>query len=363
MLLEDFGLEILVDNQVLPEYSDPIAEIEILVFQRFYLSNKTTYVSILETGKNFVVKVWALDSTDLVPFICTIYVDGRNDDASGLLRDSNPIIVKGFWNSTPHKFGYFRFVPMIKLAASRAKNLPHNTSQKIGDVGTVSVSFYRAKMITPKIVERSGIPLEQILIKEKNLNREIQIKTSFDERPLQEPENMDIFNIEYCDKDPIAVLHIHYRSQSWLIEQSLMNLDIHSSILNKKGHKTVKNSELKTQVKSLIKRQLKVEFINKEPKTELSIKKEPNMNHKSFQQASQTKQEKDTSFINDIKHIKVEPASTIIKLESIENKYNQNLLIHCIPKRKRYREVLVLLSSDDDSDELVEVSPKYPKLE
>jgi hypothetical protein len=85
-----------------------------------------------------------------------------------------------------------------------------------GGLGAISIYFYKGIKASKKLTSIPYYALSQSKIIEPRFRSEINFITKFNETV---DANITIPNVEMMKQsnDPIAVLHIHYRSESWLI--------------------------------------------------------------------------------------------------------------------------------------------------
>jgi hypothetical protein len=190
------------------------------IFSFYFYSPITVYAVVKETGKRFEIRYSAKIASEDNPIIAIIYVDGINDYTYRGLSSSSPQVQSYFWNSSRDKKYCFNFsgIPTLDSPESSPDSRVR-ASPLYGAHGTISVYFYKALKESARLkstpyytLNRSRIP-----IIEPRFKSEIKFITKFDEIFNEDIPSKPIIDMIKQSNDPIAVLHIHYRSEPWLI--------------------------------------------------------------------------------------------------------------------------------------------------
>ena len=134
------------------------------------------------------------------------------------LTSSSPQIQSSFWNPSRDKRYSFNFseIPSFKSLES-PPNSRVGTNSLYGARGTVSIYFYKGLKVLERLTSIPYYTLNRSKIIETRFRSEINLLTKFDEIIDADISSKPIVDMVKQSNDPIAVLHIHYRSEPWLI--------------------------------------------------------------------------------------------------------------------------------------------------
>src|SRR6266542_212225 len=143
-----------------------------------------------------------------------VYIDGKNDYTYRGITSSFPQIQNSFWNSSRDKKYHFKF---SKIPLTSNSSSTHSSSPSLyGAHGTVSIYFYKGKKVTSRLTSIPYYTLYQSRIIDVKFKSEIKFTTEFCEIIDQDISSKPIVDMIKQSNDPIAVLHLHYRSEPWL---------------------------------------------------------------------------------------------------------------------------------------------------
>ncbi|RIB05236.1 hypothetical protein C2G38_616565 [Gigaspora rosea] len=248
MHFDGFFLELLVNGQPLKELNVPINETTETVIPKSYVLNgifkerkyspNITYAAIFTPGTRFEVRFASTFAIMDAPIMAFVHVDGSHDYTHHILKQSSSITRDGFWNPSRNKKLFFKFSSITSSTNS-------STNSQVNDVcsglGTVSVYFYKAKRV-PRVKYRPHqFEINQKKVVGSKICSEIMYSTTFEE--YEEKKLKGGTNWKRTNKDPIAVLHLHYRSVELLVSRGL-NLSA-----NERRH-LERNKKQKTSVNS-----------------------------------------------------------------------------------------------------------------
>ncbi|RIA82981.1 hypothetical protein C1645_880768 [Glomus cerebriforme] len=234
MRLGDFSLEILVNNEVLPEYQIPNNNDNLLVpFSRVAVDKREsvtkecklmTYVAVPEPSCHFAIRV-GIHSTKDPHILKGIHiVDGKNDNT---YTELNPVnsndsynYIYGFYNYNKSIFHLFKFDTTYwsddnVFISNLPRCIPSKATKDKGVLGAISVYFYKAERLPEK---RSSSK------KYSNKNQNMDLSNSFDDLNfdpsdiifIDNPQEESCLNLKTTHSYPIAVLHIHYQTKDWI---------------------------------------------------------------------------------------------------------------------------------------------------
>ncbi|RIA91435.1 hypothetical protein C1645_875418 [Glomus cerebriforme] len=229
MFFLKYGLDILVDDVRLSEFSDPVKD------RREYVSTNPSYVrhdagkktystlnwfvSVPESGLHFSIKIWSFAATRQNPILAIVFIDGISDYILHLLESNSAERIDTF---TDNKKNYFlKFNPTLWIDGNDLRNAMNSLSEshtKYGGMGCVSVYFYKA-VRGLKSPEIPNYTLQQIpLIENKGSVHGINLSTTFVEKPgslIGQARTKPYIGWK-PDGKALAVLHLHYRPTYWL---------------------------------------------------------------------------------------------------------------------------------------------------
>ncbi|CAG8582215.1 14323_t:CDS:2 [Acaulospora morrowiae] len=242
MLFSGYKVEILVNDRPLEECSEYIEKEKPMTTGPSYVYNELTmrktesdlthYAVVVDPGAHFKIRYEVpVNSTLPGPIMAMVYVDGRYDYTYvPIIKHEERIQVKdGFTHVTKNvKYG-FKFDVMSWGENEKSDDVGKNEFDdtefqipKIGGLGSISVCFYRADHYYQRIkpieydIKRPAIPEET-----KDLNLEFRFATSFDEISIPTPTPLESV-LKQISNQPLAVIHLHYRSKSWLVDRDIL---------------------------------------------------------------------------------------------------------------------------------------------
>ncbi|POG71206.1 uncharacterized protein OCT59_005712 [Rhizophagus irregularis] len=233
MRLGDFSLEILVDNEVLPEHQIPSNNDNLLVpFSRVAVDKIEsvkeeckimTYVAIPEPSCHFAIRV-GVHSTKEHVIKGIHFVDGQNDNTYMELNPTSSNgpynYIYGFYNYNKSIFHLFKFDSTYWsdgniFISNLPRCIPSKVTRDKGSLGAISVYFYKAERLPEKRISSK---------KYSNKNQNMELSNSFDDlnfNPsdiifINNPQEELCLNLKTTHSDPIAVLHIYYQTKEWI---------------------------------------------------------------------------------------------------------------------------------------------------
>ncbi|RIA91466.1 hypothetical protein C1645_737112 [Glomus cerebriforme] len=225
MYFHGFAIEILEDGKQLREYCLQAKNTRTTTGKSYVIDEKTNerkyspitaYAVVKETGKNFEIKYSAKIASEDNPIIAIIYIDGTNDYTYHGLTSSSSQIQNSFWDSSRDKQYCFEFSKILSYSPESSPNRIR-TKPLYGARGTISVYFYKGTKVSERLMSIPYYALNQSRTIEPKFKSEISITTKFNEIIGNDTSPKPIINMIKQSNDPIAVLHIHYRSESWLV--------------------------------------------------------------------------------------------------------------------------------------------------
>ncbi|CAB4436045.1 unnamed protein product [Rhizophagus irregularis] len=231
MFFLKYGLDILVDNTQLSEFSDPVKDCREYVsttpsYVRHDTGKKTYsthnwFVSVPKSGLQFSIRIWSCVATRQNPILAVVFIDGMSDFILHLL-DSNSVERIDTFTDKDNKKSYFlKFNPTLWIDGNDMRNSANNLSEshsKFGGMGCVSVYFYKA-VRGLKSPEIPNYTLQQIPLNEnKGPIHGINITTAFVEKTgsLMGQTHTEPYIGWKPDGQALAALHLHYRPTYWL---------------------------------------------------------------------------------------------------------------------------------------------------
>ncbi|CAG8557007.1 5134_t:CDS:2 [Acaulospora morrowiae] len=235
-----YEIEILVEDKPLKEYYVPVSEGVVTATGPSYffdavtgeklISSEVTYASVVRPNTRFAIKLVAQDANPENRILAEVYVDGKTDHRGKHIRNANPRKKEYFRSSDRTKNQQQSTSLNNSFRSIKNLELDEKEMKKLGGPGAVSVYFYRAECITKETVQ-SPQKYEQRFDKETELSDERRDMgtegtseylyfTSFDEvvdSPLSKESRYATMND--FDLEPIAALHLHYRPESWILDQ------------------------------------------------------------------------------------------------------------------------------------------------
>ncbi|CAB4489553.1 hypothetical protein RhiirA5_502661 [Rhizophagus irregularis] len=245
MHLQGFNLEILVNEQPLPEYNLPINESNLKNTSISYVTDSltqtkkhsdfTTYVPVITPGERYTVKFEAKQAKPSNIIISRIFIDGQSDQVQHLHQQSGSRTRSFFCNNERTKVYFFKFSYFDKI-----DDLSNNNNFKVpfpiikkssiqqqqkkntyGKPGSITVCFFKGIIVDQDALQsKTKFEIKQVKFPETTdiKNIEIGYTTGFDamHAKIQPATVTKIVNLK-----PIAVLHLHYRSVDWFTNKRL----------------------------------------------------------------------------------------------------------------------------------------------
>ncbi|CAI2165345.1 8493_t:CDS:2 [Funneliformis geosporum] len=230
MILGGYGIEILVNDDPLREYSEPYenSKMQITTKQSYiqginadkrYESDRTVFVAVPKPGMKFTVKIWADSANSKKAYRIHVYIDGIWDHASYTLTDSRSNIIEHFIDEKDKKKYNFIFAQsMWSDDVSKEVDVKENNN---GRFGSISVEFFEATW-SLKEYARPSYTVKQAVVTESKNYTGLSFSTRFEEAPIDENEELvpshvggSYYGWKSADK-PSAVLTLHYRPKTWL---------------------------------------------------------------------------------------------------------------------------------------------------
>ncbi len=141
-------------------------------------------------------------------------IDGQFDNTYRGLKSHAIQIQDFFMNVTRDKKLEFTFSNSIYDDSSRTPHItPNKTPNLRGGVGTISIYFYKGRPVPRQNGTIPSFDIQQVKMKENKKSFEIQCTTAF--IPQNVRNHVSYYDMVKASTDPIAVLHLHYRSASW----------------------------------------------------------------------------------------------------------------------------------------------------
>ncbi|RIA89471.1 hypothetical protein C1645_824789 [Glomus cerebriforme] len=277
MHLQEFGLEILVNGQPLPEYNLPINESNLKNTSISYVMDSSTqmkkysdfisYVPVVTPGQRYAVRFEAKQANPSNIIISRIYIDGQSDQVQNLHQQTCSRTRSFFCNHERNKVYFFKFSYFNKKEDITNNNFkvpfPINnkplTQQQnaYGKPGSITVCFFKGIIVDQNALQnKTEFEIEQVKISDDNKDIEIGYTTGFDvmHAKIQPATVTKIINLK-----PVAVLHLHYRSVDWFANKRLslpiLNSDqkeddvINNKITKKSQKIQIENNNIIKQLK------------------------------------------------------------------------------------------------------------------
>ncbi|CAG8679966.1 12383_t:CDS:1 [Acaulospora morrowiae] len=228
MLFSNYQLEILVNDQPLEECEEPIGtgrtttgpSYVLNEFSQRRLENKqTVYAAVTKLGVQFKIRYKIPYHTIFGgPIMAFVYVDGLHDNTYSAHTSLSSIqnIREGFYNYARGKIYNFKFD--VTLWGNDEGYIIPNT--RAGGQGAVSVYFYRA-MHLHQIVKPRDINIKSAKVSEGRADLGLKLSTSFNEETIPIQQVYESL-LAPASLQPLAVLHLHYRTTSWLMSRNLL---------------------------------------------------------------------------------------------------------------------------------------------
>ncbi|RGB41253.1 hypothetical protein C1646_752315 [Rhizophagus diaphanus] len=210
----DFSLEILVDNEVLPEYEVSLSEKAKLTRSRE--KQTITYIEAPYYSCHFCIRVGVHSTLGSMVYKGVHYVDGQNDDTYmelNPLSDDPYTYIYGFYNYDKTVFHKFKFDTNCWTDDEIfVSNLPKKCTKSSKDSGVISVYVFTAERLHGKRF-MSQIRNNQEMIPESPDLDNIDPR---DVICLEKPQDEPIPNLRATSNKPIVELHIRYQTKEWL---------------------------------------------------------------------------------------------------------------------------------------------------
>ncbi|KAG9293061.1 hypothetical protein G9A89_016423 [Geosiphon pyriformis] len=215
MQLHGFSLEILVEGESLDEYSEPFPQ-NAFCIERSYVceddaqaaikSDKVVYAAVRDPSAQFKVRVSCVPKNSNNLISANVYVDGKYDWTYTALANCKPVSQSSFENveegiqKRDFKFSMKQWIG--------------STGVQAGCFGAVSVVFFRARRVAARRKSNSPREIHQIKQGGRCLIVRLSLPKSHRTRVHQKKPRNTIHVQE--EGEPLAVLHLHYRSAEWL---------------------------------------------------------------------------------------------------------------------------------------------------
>ncbi|RIA91464.1 hypothetical protein C1645_822059 [Glomus cerebriforme] len=218
MHLFGFMVEILIDDKPLQEFSIPIspemASPSYIIEERDgnkYESGNITYAAVPQSETRFSIKFSVEKASENNIFLAELYVDGKHDHRYRKIPSPKYKTKDYFWNASRDNKCYFKFTKLTEIEDLVMKQ---QITPAKGGFGAISVYFYKGKFGEEKITKPPKFNLDcNTAIKDDKRCVDIIYATGFD---IDEGKTNCVSKVQKSDPLPIAVLHLHYRSASWL---------------------------------------------------------------------------------------------------------------------------------------------------
>ncbi|CAG8606826.1 1902_t:CDS:2 [Funneliformis mosseae] len=208
MHLQEFGFEVLVNDQPLPEYNLPVDESDLNktcvsyvtdpLTQTKKYSDVTTYFPVINQGECYKIRIEAKQANPSNIIISRLYIDGRSDPTQLFHQRSSS-------RTRSLSTNFF------KSSRASSKRLKVQNKNQYGKHGSIAICFFRGVIVDdnslqnqPGLADRGS---------DNNENEDFDYTTEFDVKDanIQPATVAKIVNLK-----PIAELHLHYRSEDWL---------------------------------------------------------------------------------------------------------------------------------------------------
>jgi hypothetical protein len=230
----DFSLEILVDNEVLPEYEISLNERSKLTRSREKQS--ITYIEAPYSSCHFCIRVGVHSTLGSMVYKGVHYVDGQNDDTYmelNPLNDDPYTYIYGFYNYDKTVFHKFKFDTNCWTDDEIfVSNLPKKCTKPSKDSGVISVYVFTAERLHGKRFMSQIRNNQEMMPESPDLDNIDPQDVIYLERPQEEP----MPNLRATSNKPIAELHIRYQTKRWLQNEGfdlIKPLDNSKSSINK----------------------------------------------------------------------------------------------------------------------------------
>ncbi|GES77911.1 glycoside hydrolase family 20 protein [Rhizophagus clarus] len=349
MILEGYGIEILVNNNIpLREYSEPYETskeqittkpslIHDVKTNKCYESDRTVFVAVPKPGMEFTIKLWA-DSAKRKTYRAHVYID---DDK----KQYNFLFASSLWTDDDSKV-----------------NLKEDN---IHGFASISVEFFEAEW-TLKENENPSYTATN----DSNDSNYLPYNTRFEESTLSEEESPLINGVENhksttgvgtyygwksADK-PSAVLTVHYRPKAWLKSRGLTPDPIYSRL----SPEPLSESEIsenedeiergREQLRGRRSRKyinVDEESSNLKRKRDKLEKKNNHRNKCNGKRADNSRKDRKVSNTQNVKFARyfeeIIEETKFIDIEASSNNPTEE-----IRRNKKLREIIEILDSDDD---------------
>ncbi|GBB91488.1 hypothetical protein RclHR1_18800003 [Rhizophagus clarus] len=255
MKIDRWTLEILVNGRPLKEYEipDPVLGISassslksyVVEGRRKKFCNSAMFVAVPALGTSYNIKISPSTTSDIA---ARVFVDGLSDGF--FTRKCNAAYtIKGFYNRNAtmmHEF-YFDKTDWVETT--------HVQTSKFGGYGAISVYYYKIQHIYESPLEyNSERMFEEVKIPETKKSFDVALTTKFSsgiESHFSGP-----WEVVITENDPIAVLHINYRSIDWFYIKGISIENSMQVIASTSTSTDIKNED-KTSVIQTVKKNKK----------------------------------------------------------------------------------------------------------
>ncbi|GES82796.1 glycoside hydrolase family 20 protein [Rhizophagus clarus] len=268
MHLQEYSLEILVNEKPLPEYNIPIDEsnskntsisyVTDSLTQMKNCSDFTAYVPVITPGERYTVRFEAKQAKPSNIIISRIFIDGQTDQVQHLHQQSGSRTRSFFCNNERTKVYFFKFSYFDKPDGKtnnnfkvpfpvKKKSIQQQKKYTYGKPGSITVCFFKGIIVDQNALNsKTKFEIKQVNIPETTDTKNIEINytTGFDamHAKIQPATVTKIVSLK-----PIAVLHLHYRSVDWFANKrlSLPILNFDQEKKNISNNEITKESQIK----------------------------------------------------------------------------------------------------------------------
>ncbi|CAI2181805.1 9447_t:CDS:2, partial [Funneliformis geosporum] len=236
MHLQDFCLEVLVNGQPLTEYNLPIdgsnlnstcvSYVKDPLSQQDQYNNFITYIPVTTQGERYTIRTEAKQANMSNIIISRLYIDGNYYQIQHIHQKESSRTISFFVNYERTKVYYFKFastsqfdkkdgVFKVPYPVNKHPNQLNQNQSVYGKPGTITVCFFKGIIVDESdLLNKPEFEVNQVKITASdNKNMDISYITGFDAMDANIP-TATVTKI--VDMNPIAVLHLNYRSADWL---------------------------------------------------------------------------------------------------------------------------------------------------
>ncbi|CAI2161810.1 17636_t:CDS:2 [Funneliformis geosporum] len=288
MHFKDFYLEVLVNERPLPEYNLPVDESNLNntcvsyvtdpSTQKEQYNNFTTYIPVTNPGEHYTIRMETTPTDPSEIIISRLYIDGQFDQVHHLHQQQSSRLRSYFVNYERNKAYFFKFastsefdkkddgVFKVPFPVNKQPNKQNHNQKLYGKPGTITVCFFKGIIVDESaLLNKPEFEVKPVKITEaENKNMDIGYITGFDVMDAKIPPSTVT---RIVDWNPIAVLHLNYRSADWLAKSgfSLPNLSTDQEIKEEVGNNNVVMEQTK-EIPEVQKEIMEVDKTNLETK-------------------------------------------------------------------------------------------------